>query len=181
MKKSKKSHNTPKQEKPCKEEKKPTLSDLSANFDLWFRICVLLHDIHNISSDKHAAKRIDLTIDSLYISTPFFTAGEAALIKSTTIPPPVLNQVPEFEALELEEESPVEHSKELTVGDEVTVEEAITSFLRDFGEKRRASGDARPCGPHDLGPVYRAVFGITNEELRGEKFLGRLRRWKWEC
>jgi hypothetical protein len=30
--------------------------------------------------------------------------------------------------------------------------------------------------PHDMGPIYRAVFGITKDELTDEKFLGRLRR-----
>ena len=58
----------------------------------------------------------------------------------------------------------------------VTIEAAIQSSLQNFFEKRRASGDARPCGPHDMGPIYKAVFGISTEELRDEKFLGRLRR-----
>jgi hypothetical protein len=56
------------------------------------------------------------------------------------------------------------------------VEKAIKSCLQNFFEKRRASGDARPCGPHDMDPIYRAVFGITNEELTDEKFLGCFKR-----
>lgn len=58
----------------------------------------------------------------------------------------------------------------------LTIEEAITSCLKNFFAKRRASGDARPCGPHDMGPVYKTVFGITTAELKDEKFLSRLRR-----
>jgi hypothetical protein len=58
----------------------------------------------------------------------------------------------------------------------MTIEEAIKSCLENFFENLKASGDARPCGPHDMGPIYRAVFGITKEELRNEKFLSRLRR-----
>jgi hypothetical protein len=58
----------------------------------------------------------------------------------------------------------------------MTVEEAITSCLQNFFAKRRASGDARPCGPHDMARIYKAVFKITTEDLRNEKFLSRLRR-----
>jgi hypothetical protein len=58
----------------------------------------------------------------------------------------------------------------------VTIEEAIKSCLGNFFEKRRASGDARPCGPHDMGLIYLAVFGISKAELKDEKFLSRLRR-----
>jgi hypothetical protein len=58
----------------------------------------------------------------------------------------------------------------------ITVEDAIKGCLENFFEKRRASGDARPCGPHDMGPIYLAVFGISKAELKDEKFLSRLRR-----
>lgn len=101
------------------------------------------------------------------------------LIKNTVVLPPILMDIPEFEALELEEdldaktnESPKEEPSQKTL----TVEEAITSCLQNFFAKRRASGDARPCGPHDMGPIYKAVFGITTEGLRSKKFLSRLRR-----
>jgi hypothetical protein len=43
-------------------------------------------------------------------------------------------------------------------------------------DKRKARADARPCGPDDMGPVYRAVFGIAKKELKDEKFLRRLKR-----
>ena len=48
--------------------------------------------------------------------------------------------------------------------------------MENFFEKRRASGDARPCGPHDMGSIYLAVFGVSKEELKDDKFLSRLRR-----
>lgn len=60
--------------------------------------------------------------------------------------------------------------------DGLSVEEAITRKLEDFFEKRRASGDARPCGPHDMVPVYVEVFGVEKEELGNENFLRRVRR-----
>ena len=58
----------------------------------------------------------------------------------------------------------------------ITTEQAITISLQFFFEKCKASGDARPCGPHDKGPFYRAVFGITKKDLSDERFLSRLRR-----
>lgn len=87
-----------------------------------------------------------------------------------------MSELPEFE--ELEEDEPENE----TVGavpllsDPITIEEAIKGCLQNFFEKRRTSGDARPCGPHDMGPIYLAVFGIAKEELKDEKFLSRLRR-----
>ena len=91
---------------------------------------------------------------------------------------PVLYDIPEFEALGVDDTN-VE-SEESTKGKEIaktiTIEEAIKSCLQNSFEKRRASGDARPCGPHDMGPIYKAVFGITREEMKNERFLGRLRR-----
>lgn len=101
------------------------------------------------------------------------------LIKNTVVSPPIPTDIPEFEDFELEDDTDAkiaEPPKEVAPQKTLTVEEAITSCLQNFFAKRRASGDARPCGPHDMGPIYRAVFGITIEELRNEKFLGRLRR-----
>ena len=56
------------------------------------------------------------------------------------------------------------------------MEEAIHGAFENFAGKRKASGDARPCGPHGLLPVYCDVFGVSKDELKGEKFLSRLRR-----
>lgn len=58
----------------------------------------------------------------------------------------------------------------------ITVEQALYYKLANFLDKRKASGDARPCGPHDMVPIYSTIFGVTKEELRDERFLGRLRR-----
>jgi hypothetical protein len=119
------------------------------------------------------------TTDELYISAPYFTPEESLLIKNTVVSPPILTDIPEFEALEFDEDinsGTNEPPKEVAPEKTLTIEEATTSCLQNFFAKRRASGDARPCGPHDMGPIYKAVFGITTEELKDEKFLGRLRR-----
>lgn len=60
--------------------------------------------------------------------------------------------------------------------DQTVVEDTIHSRLANFFEKRRASGDARPCGPYDMGPVYKTGFGISTSDLQDERFLGRLKR-----
>jgi hypothetical protein len=115
----------------------------------------------------------------LYISIPYFSPEEAALIKATVVTPPTLNKIPEFETFQLEDGTSgetKEPTKEKAIPKTVSIEEAIKSCLQNFFEKRRASGDTRPCGPHDMGPIYKAVFGITTEELSDEKFLGRLKR-----
>ena len=174
-----------------KDEMKVTLSDLRSNSDLWYKVSktnhllecpmlmgqlhVLLHDLCNIANDRVAEARTLQTVDELYISAPYFTPEEAALIKAAVVSPPTLNEIPEFEALELEDDANTE-IKEPTKEEAMTIEEAIKSCLQNFFEKRRASGDARPCGPHDMGPICKAVFGITTEDLKNEKFLGRLRR-----
>lgn len=58
----------------------------------------------------------------------------------------------------------------------MTIEEAIKNRLANFFDKRKASGDSRPCGPHDMAPIYEKVFGISNAEIQDERFLSRLRR-----
>ncbi|KFZ09653.1 hypothetical protein V501_05517 [Pseudogymnoascus sp. VKM F-4519 (FW-2642)] len=165
--------------KTSSDDKKMTLSNLREKLDLWYKIHVLLYDLCNVSKDHAAEARTLCTTDELYISAPYFTPEEALLIKNTVIPPPVLMDIPEFEALEFDEDincGTNEAPKDVAPEKILTIEEAITSCLQNFFAKRRASGDARPCGPHDMGPIYRAVFGITAEELKDEKFLGRLRR-----
>jgi hypothetical protein len=57
-----------------------------------------------------------------------------------------------------------------------TVSAALTTHLAPFLSKRTASGDFRPCGPHDMLPVYMAVFSVSKAELEDETFVSRVRR-----
>lgn len=161
-------------------ENPPRISDLQANQDLWYKIHVLLYDLCNIANDRTAEARTLATTDELYISAPYFTAFEASLIKTTLVLPLALDEIPEFEMLGYEgkDAEPSQTQPEISVvsPESVMVEEAIKTCLCNFFVKRRASGDARPCGPHDMGPIYLAVFGIAKQELKDEKFLSRLRR-----
>ncbi|TVY56433.1 hypothetical protein LCER1_G001506 [Lachnellula cervina] len=157
-------------------EMNSTLSSLRADSDLWYRILVLLHDLSNIGKDRAAVARNLCTTDELYISGPYFTPEESSRIKSTVVSPPTQDEVPEFEALTLEDE-PREPAKEMpTSSEDMTIEEAITSCLQNFFEKRRASGDARPCGPHDMAPIYREVFGVSKGDLSEGNFESRLKK-----
>ena len=150
---------------------------------------MLLHDLCNIANDRAAEGRTLATTDELYISAPYFSPAEATLIKTTLVLPPVLNEIPEFETLEFGEAEETAVGTSHTLPEEedasrqplvnpksITVEEGIKGRLENFFEKRRASGDARPCGPHDMGPIYLAVFSITRGGLKDKKFLSRLKR-----
>lgn len=93
------------------------------------------------------------------------------MIKATLISTSLLKEIQGVESLQVDEST-----KEISAPETVTIEHAIKSCLQSFFDKRRASGDVRPCGPHDMGPIYQAIFGITKEDLKNEKFLSRLRR-----
>lgn len=127
-----------------------TLEDLRNNPDLWYKSRVLVYDLHNMSKDKTCEKRTLQTTDSSYISEPYFTADEAAAVRAIR----------------------ASHDD----GAQMTLRESISTELKNFFEKRRASGDCRPCGPHDLGPVYLSCFGMEKADIQDEKFVSRVRR-----
>jgi len=162
-----------------------TLSDLMQDASLWYKIHVLIYDLCNIKTDPSSESRTLLTTDELYISGPYFTASESILIKATIIQD-IRNTEITAENDEAAggiitvEATPAETlatTRDFTVERETrTIEEAIKERLAGFFDKRRASGDSRPCGPHDMAPIYESVFGIQHSELQDERFLGRLRR-----
>jgi hypothetical protein len=131
-----------------------TLSELKGNTNVWYKIHVLIYDLYNIKNDRSSESRIERTVDELYISEPYFTAQEAAVIKGTLVEYTVHSATKTFK----------------------TVDEAIKERLSNFYDKRRASGDFRPCGPHDMVPVYLSIFDIQRDELEDQRFLSRLRR-----
>ncbi|KAL8980336.1 MAG: hypothetical protein Q9177_005910 [Variospora cf. flavescens] len=137
------------------------LSEIQSNLDIWYRVQVLLHDLSNVGNDVHSEKRLSATTNELYISAPSFTEAEATQILSALVEP-----------TDRSEESIVPSASILTA----TIQDTIHQRLVDFFDKRKASGDARPCGPHDMLPIYLDVFKLQKEDLMNEKFLGRLRR-----
>lgn len=139
-----------------------TTSGIKADPMLGYKIRVLIYDLRNIAKDTTSAGRLNATIDEHYISAPYFTTTEAEAIKQATVDVEISSHlVPDGESGTIFRTS---------------LHEAIRNLLGNFLDKRRASGDSRPCGPHDLAPVYAALFGIELEEVQDAKFLGRLRR-----
>jgi hypothetical protein len=122
-----------------------TLSDLRQNNNLWYKILVLIYDFQH-QKDAVSKRRMDATIDAIYISMPYFTPEEADTIKSTL------------------------------VDDSTTIEAAIHATLGSFTDKREASGDYRPCGPHDMVPAFLSCFGIDKAEIADAKFVSRVAR-----
>lgn len=147
-----------------------TLSALKEDPMLLYKIKVLLYDLRNVAIDRSSENRTLNTTNELYLSAPYFTHSQAELIKGATIvesnAPEDLDQIDDVEATE----------SSAAVTEVKSIEQAIKDQLATFFEKRRASGDARPCGPHDMAPVYESVFGIHRKELLDEKFLSRVRR-----
>jgi len=162
---------------------KSTLSMLRANSQLWYNICVLVYDLQNISKYHNSEKRTLSTTDELYISTPYFTPAEAIQIKATMIDTTSNNEDSQIDDITFPDNQKLEEvigksdgSAVMAAPESQTIEEAIKSSLANFFEKRRASGDSRPCGPHDIIPICLRVFGIEPKEIQDERFLGRLRR-----
>lgn len=127
------------------------VSNLRQDVTLWYKILILLYDFSNFAKDAQSEMRLNCTTHMLYISEPYFDEFETQRILKAT--------------LDVDEGCP-----------KVSVEEAIHGAFENFAEKSKASGDARPCGPHGLLPVYCDVFGVSKDELKEEKFLSRLRR-----
>ena len=164
------------------------LSVLCQELELWYRIHVLLYDLNNVANDPSSERRICSTTNELYISKPYFTDWEAIRIR-TAIVDGILDDIGEIidaatniTAVAEEEEEEEGNTcvrksdSTYTLTKDATVEEVIQSRLSNFFVKGKASGDARPCGPHDMLPIYLSVFGVGKEGLKDEHFLSRLRR-----
>ena len=158
------------------------LSVLRQELELWYRLHVLLYDLNNVAKDPFSEKRLCSTTNELYISEPYFTDSQAIRIR-TAIVDGVFGNADEAttnvtaEAGERETtNSSQSDSTSSILNKDATVEEVIHTSLSHFFDKRKASGDARPCGPHDMLPIYLSVFNVGKEELKDDRFLSRLRR-----
>ncbi|RBA15137.1 hypothetical protein FPRO05_12977 [Fusarium proliferatum] len=145
-----------------------TTSTVATDPILGYRIRVLLHDFLNVTKDSRSQKRLNSAIDEHYISGPYFDEGQAAMVKAAIIDVDLVNHVAADGIEDID--------RDLISQQGNSFETAVRTLLGGFLDKRRASGDARPCGPHHLAPLYAKFFGIDLEELKEDKFLGRLRR-----
>ena len=149
------------------------LSDLRQDPDLGYWIRVLLYDLNNVKTGP-SSTRLSTTTHPLYISGPYFREHEASKILTAAVP--IINDDDDDDDNDDDNSNISPITTSTAVQTQQTIEQALHSRLSTFLDKRRASGDARPCGPHDMVPIYSCVFGITKEELGDERFLGRLQR-----
>ncbi|KAI0379524.1 putative C6 transcription factor [Hypomontagnella monticulosa] len=161
-----------------------TVEDLKTDPEIGYKLRVLLFDLRNIQNPE-SERRILSTTHELYISTPYFTTEEAVRVRTATATATVGYLEPEgfdYEGAATGDAGTKGGDGQATEGNSQseatiqTVEDAIHTRLENFFEKRKASGDMRPCGPHDMAPVYESVFNISSTELKDERFHSRLRR-----
>ena len=154
-------------------EKQATLSCLRQDSDLWYRIHVLLYDLSKVTQDPQSEKRLSSTLHPLYISEPYFSDPESTRILQAKIDNPTN---PTTTSPPNTSSSSSSDNDSMPSPKTSTIEQAIYEKTANFLTKRKASGDARPCGPHDLVPIYSAIFRISKDELDDESFLARVRR-----
>ena len=171
--------------KATTQSERTKLSVLRQELELWYRLHVLLYDLNNVAKDPSSEERICSTTNELYISEPYFTDSQASRIRTAIVDDifgnadeandaatPATAQIEEGEITE----SLKSESTSSTLNKDATVEEVIYTRLSNFFDKRKASGDARPCGPHDMLPIYLNLFNVSKERLKDDRFLSRLRR-----
>ena len=165
--------------------KRTYLSVLRQELELWYRLHVLLYDLNNVAKDPSSEKRICSTTNELYISEPYFTDSQAIRIRTAIVDGDLSSADEAIDAATNVTAKPGEggttdslksNSTSTTLSEDATVEEVIHTRLSNFFDKRKASGDARPCGPHDMLPIYLSVFNVGKERLKDDRFLSRLRK-----
>lgn len=146
-----------------------TLSAIRGDPDMSYKIQVLMYDLSHISSDPQSLMRVSATTHELYISEPYFTESEAIDVRGAMMDECTESHLADAENID---------KKPGSIGTikACTVEAAIHCQLANFFDKRKASGDARPCGPHGLLPIYVSVFGFKKVPMKDKNFLSRLKR-----
>ncbi len=162
-----------------------TTSAIAEDAVLGYRMRLLIYDLRNLTKDAESERRLNSTTDERYIGPPYLNAEQSAVIKGAIVDVRLESkQFPDMgEYITSDEDgnnsktqndlfhlhdSEVNHSFEAMLG----------ALLERFWDKRRASADARPCGPHHLAPLYAALFGIKLDEIQDPKFLSRVKRQK---
>ncbi|KAK1464521.1 methyltransferase domain-containing protein [Colletotrichum cuscutae] len=149
-----------------------TTSSINADPILGYKIRVLIHGFIREAKDPEAQRRIDSTTEVNYISGPYFDQEQAKRVREATVD--VELQISTSAATQDNDEGDENEDRNPRVRiSGLTVEEAIETVMNGFLDERRASGDTRPCGPHDLAPMYAALFGIHLLELQSHQFLSR--------
>jgi len=149
-----------------------TTTAIASDQTLGFKVRVLLYDFTSIATDPNSERRINKTTDEHYISSPYFTDAEVQTIKAAKVDLDISPPGGSLETPVGEEDAEPDHEEI----EGASFDTALRKLPERFIEKRRASGDSRPCGPHHLAPMYASLFGIDLKELKEENFLRRLRK-----
>ncbi|KAG9251949.1 uncharacterized protein F5Z01DRAFT_258597 [Emericellopsis atlantica] len=160
---------------------------IASDLTLRYKLLVLLHDFLKFTKDPAAERRINSTTDEHYISLPYFSQDEVAMVKSAVVETKIsehalggmlehINNDDDNDTTQPADEERTSSCSVFEAFEDKTFDSVVRSLLSNFIDKRRASGDARPCGPHQLAPLYASLFGIDLKETQDERFLGRLRR-----
>jgi hypothetical protein len=155
-----------------------TTTAIASDPILGFKLRVLLYDFLNVTKDPNAERRINNTTDEHYISLPYFSQAEVSLVKSAIVDADLSRSAALPGDAHEDGERMGNESINLAIqglGGK-SFGEVVRALLTSFFDKRRASGDTRPCGPHHLAPLYALLFGVNLREMQDENFLGRLRR-----
>lgn len=144
---------------------------------LGYKLRVLLYDFRNITKDPASARQLNATTDEHFISAPYFDQEQAQVIKAAIVDS-YLSQQHAPNTPDVGNTNHVETAgsyESLVAVQGQPFDTAVRALFNNHLDKRRASGDARPCGPHDLAPRYEALFVKEIEEEK-TSFLSRLRR-----
>ncbi|KAK1525191.1 UMTA methyltransferase [Colletotrichum abscissum] len=157
---------------PSATSPKLTTSSINADPILGYKIRVLILDFLRKAKDPEAQRRIDSTTEVNYISGPYFDQEQAKRVREATVDVELQISISAATQDNHEGDENEERNPRVRISG-LTVEEAIETVMNGFLDERRASGDTKPCGPHDLAPIYAALFGIHLLELQSHQFLSR--------
>ncbi|KAI3544159.1 methyltransferase domain-containing protein [Colletotrichum abscissum] len=144
---------------PSATSPKLTTSSINADPILGYKIRVLILDFLRKAKDPEAQRRIDSTTEVNYISGPYFDQEQAKRVREATVDVELQISISAATQDNHEGDENEERNPRVRISG-LTVEEAIETVMNGFLDERRASGDTKPCGPHDLAPIYAALFGI---------------------
>ncbi|KAK7441937.1 UMTA methyltransferase [Colletotrichum acutatum] len=143
----------------------PKLTTSSINVDpiLGYKIRVPIHDFLKEAKDPDAQERMNSTTEANYISGPYFDQEQAKQVREATVDVELSISISAATQDNHEGDETGESGLRIRIHG-LIVEEAIETVMNGYLDKRRASGDARPCGPHDLAPYTGTAVQMSAPE-----------------
>lgn len=136
--------------------KPPTIAHIKQTPTLWYKLHILLLDLHTFKDRPDSRARLECITDMHYIGSPYFTPSESTLLKSLDISP----------------------LSKLRLGAYIASE--IREKLEARSEKggRGGKADFEICTSHDIAPIFEEVMGVRAREVgRNKVFLKCVRKY----